>query len=101
MTVSYTHLDVYKRQRLNDPTKTWKFNPGDLKERALWPQYMQAYEQALTATSTQCAPWYVIPADSKTNRNLLISRLLLDALKGLKLKYPPVPDEYQSIVIED
>ncbi|MGB2831676.1 MAG: polyphosphate kinase 2 family protein [Methylotenera sp.] len=89
------------QERLNDPTKTWKFNPGDLKERALWPQYMQAYEQALTATSTQCAPWYVIPADSKTNRNLLISRLLLDALKGLKLKYPPVPDEYQSIVIED
>ena len=89
------------QERLDDPTKTWKFNPGDLKERALWPNYMQAYEQALKATSTQYAPWYVIPADSKTNRNLLISRLLLNALNDMKLSYPPVPAEYQTIIIED
>ena len=87
--------------RLNDSTKVWKFNPNDLKERALWSQYMQAYEQAMQATSTEYAPWYIVPADSKTNRNLLISRLLLNALKSLKLNYPDVPADYKSIVIED
>ncbi len=89
------------QERLNDPTKAWKFNDDDLKERALWPQYMQAYEQAIKATSTDYAPWYIIPADSKTNRNLLISRLILNALKDMKLKYPAMPAEYKSIVIED
>ena len=87
--------------RLSDLTKVWKFNPNDLKERALWSQYMQAYEQAMQATSTEYAPWYIVPADSKTNRNLLISRLLLNALKILKLNYPDVPADYKSIVIED
>ncbi len=89
------------QERLNDPTKTWKFNPNDLKERALWPQYMQAYEQAIKATSTEYAPWHIVPADSKTNRNLLISRLLLNSLKSLKLSYPPVPKDYRSIIIAD
>ena len=87
--------------RLDDPTKTWKFNPNDLKERALWPQYMQAYENAIKSTSTEHAPWYIVPADSKTNRNLLISRLLLDTLKNMKLKYPAVPADYKSIIIQD
>lgn len=87
--------------RLSDPKKAWKFNLNDLKERELWSQYMQAYEQAIKATSTEYAPWYIVPADSKTNRNLLISRLLLNALKKLNLKYPPVPADYQSIVIAD
>ncbi len=89
------------QERLNDPTKTWKFNPNDLKERDLWDKYMQAYESALAATSTEYAPWYVVPADSKTNRNLLISRILLNALKSLKLAYPPVPAEYKNIEIKD
>ncbi|MGZ8257849.1 MAG: polyphosphate kinase 2 family protein [Methylotenera sp.] len=89
------------QERLDDSTKTWKFNPADLKERALWSQYMQAYEQAIKATSTDYAPWYVVPADSKTNRNLLISRLLLSTLKSLGLKYPPIPADYKSIVIAD
>ncbi len=88
-------------ERLNEAHKTWKFNPNDLSERALWPQYMEAYEDALRATSTEHAPWYIIPADSKTNRNLLISKILLETLQDLKLKYPPVPDEYKSIVVED
>ena len=89
------------QERLSDPTKTWKFNPNDLKERALWPKYMQAYEAAIKATSTDYAPWHIIPADSKTNRNLLISRLLLDSLKKMKLNYPPIPVEYKSIAISD
>jgi PPK2 family polyphosphate:nucleotide phosphotransferase len=88
-------------ERLNDPTKTWKFNPGDLVERDFWPKYMQAYENALSATSTEYAPWYVIPADSKTNRNFLISRILLDTLQKLKLKYPAVPAEYAAIQVKD
>jgi PPK2 family polyphosphate:nucleotide phosphotransferase len=89
------------QDRLDDPTKTWKFNPNDLKERALWPKYMQAYENVIAATSTIHAPWHVVPADSKMNRNLIISGLLLNALKNLKLAYPPVPPEYKAIKIAD
>lgn len=89
------------QERLQDPTKTWKFNPNDLKERAIWSKYMVAYENALQATSTTYAPWYVIPADSKTNRNLLISKILLNTLKSLNLSYPPIPQAYQSIKVED
>jgi PPK2 family polyphosphate:nucleotide phosphotransferase len=88
-------------ERLNDATKTWKFNPGDLDERDLWPSYMQAYEEAINATSTKHAPWYVSPANSKTNRNLLISRILLETLKEMDLAYPPVPKEYADIVVKD
>ncbi len=88
-------------ERLEDPTKTWKFNPNDLNERAIWSKYMVAYENALQATSTNAAPWYVIPADSKTNRNLLISKILLNTLQSLNLAYPPVPAEYQKIHVED
>lgn len=102
----YLHISpeeqkVRLQERLDDATKIWKFNPNDLKERALWQQYMQAYEHAMKATSTVYAPWYVVPADSKTNRNLLISRILLNTLKSMKLKYPPVPTDYKSIVIDD
>jgi len=89
------------QERLDDPTKSWKFNPGDLEERAFWPKYMKAYENALKATSTEYAPWYVIPADSKTNRNLLISRLLLSTLKQMDLQFPATPETYKSIVVED
>lgn len=88
------------QERLDNPTKTWKFNPSDLKERELWPSYMEAYEQAIKATSTEYAPWYIVPADSKTNRNLLISRLLCQTLKQLDLKYPEVPEGFKSIVID-
>jgi PPK2 family polyphosphate:nucleotide phosphotransferase len=102
----YLHLSKAEQKlrmqaRLSDPTKTWKFNPNDLKERAMWPKYMQAYEAAINATSSSYAPWYVVPADSKMNRNLLIARLVYNALKKLQLEYPPVPPEYKSIVIAD
>ena len=99
--ISKAEQKIRLQERLNDPTKTWKFNPNDLKERALWPKYMQAYENAIKATSTEYAPWYIVPADSKTNRNLLISRLLLNTLKNQNLKYPVVPADYKTIVIED
>jgi PPK2 family polyphosphate:nucleotide phosphotransferase len=87
-------------ERLNDPQKVWKFNLNDLKERALWDTYMQAYENAIAETTTEATPWYIIPADSKTNRNLLISEILLQALQKMNLQYPPKPAEYNSIVIE-
>jgi PPK2 family polyphosphate:nucleotide phosphotransferase len=99
--ISKAEQKVRMQKRIDDPTKTWKFNPNDLKERALWPQYMQAYERAIAATSTEYAPWYVVPADSKTNRNMLISNILLAHLKKLKLSYPVAPADYKSIVIED
>jgi polyphosphate kinase 2 (PPK2 family) len=74
--------------RLADPAKHWKFNPGDLDERELWPKYMEAYEIALTRTSTADAPWYVVPADHKWYARLAVQDLLLDALRGLKLEWP-------------
>jgi PPK2 family polyphosphate:nucleotide phosphotransferase len=99
--ISKEEQKLRMQERLNDPTKTWKFNPNDLKERELWDKYMLAYDNAMKATSTNHAPWYVIPADSKTNRNLLISRILLNTLKNLKLAYPPVPNEFKTIKIAD
>ncbi|KRA32621.1 MULTISPECIES: PPK2 family polyphosphate kinase [unclassified Nocardioides] len=74
--------------RLDDPTKHWKFNPGDLDERALWPAYQEAYEIALERTNTEVAPWHVIPADKKWYRNLAIGTLLHDALASLDLDWP-------------
>jgi PPK2 family polyphosphate:nucleotide phosphotransferase len=99
--ISKEEQKVRMQERLGDPTKIWKFNPNDLSERAVWSKYMLAYENVLEATSTKEAPWYVIPADSKTNRNLLISRILLSTLKSLSLEYPPVPPDYHEIKVED
>jgi PPK2 family polyphosphate:nucleotide phosphotransferase len=74
--------------RLDDPTKHWKYNPGDLDNRALWDEYMSAYAEAIERTSTDVAPWYVVPADRKWYRNWAISTLLLEALGGLGLAWP-------------
>ena len=75
-------------ERLDDPEKNWKFNAGDLKERALWDDYQSAYEDCLSATSTKLAPWYVIPADQKPQARLIVSQVILETLKDLELKYP-------------
>jgi PPK2 family polyphosphate:nucleotide phosphotransferase len=74
--------------RLQNPSKQWKYNPGDLKERQLWGEYTQAYEDALSKTSTALAPWYVIPADKKWYRNWVVGSILVETLKGLKMEYP-------------
>jgi PPK2 family polyphosphate:nucleotide phosphotransferase len=74
--------------RLDDPTKHWKYNPGDLDNRVLWDEYMSAYGEAIERTSTDVAPWYVVPADRKWYRNWAISTLLLEALGGLGLAWP-------------
>lgn len=76
-------------ERLDDPTKYWKYNPGDLDTRALWPQYMTAYAQAIEETSTDIAPWHVVPADRKWYRNWAITSLLVEALDELGLAWPP------------
>ncbi|WP_137293573.1 polyphosphate kinase 2 family protein [Nocardioides dongxiaopingii] len=77
--------------RLDDPTKYWKFNPGDIDERTQWPRYREAYEVALERTHTEAAPWHVVPADKKWFRNLAIGTLLLEALRGLDPQWP-APD---------
>lgn len=82
--------------RVEDPTKTWKFNPGDLEERKLWAQYMEAYEDMLNKTSTEQAPWYVIPANKKWYRNIVIATILRDTLKGLKMGYPAPPADLET-----
>lgn len=74
--------------RLDDPEKNWKFSEADLAERARWKDYMRAYADCLQATSTDHAPWYVVPADDKKNARLIVSQVLLDTMKGLKMQYP-------------
>ncbi|WP_372735209.1 polyphosphate kinase 2 family protein [Nocardioides sp.] len=74
--------------RLDNPEKHWKFNPGDIDERALWPRYTEAYEIALERTNTDVAPWHVIPADRKWYRNLAVGSLLHEALTGLDPQWP-------------
>jgi PPK2 family polyphosphate:nucleotide phosphotransferase len=74
--------------RIEAPDKNWKFSASDAVERQYWKQYMKAYEKCLSATSTRHAPWYIVPADDKPNARLIVSRILLDALKALKLSHP-------------
>ncbi|MES1998894.1 MAG: ADP-polyphosphate phosphotransferase [Pseudomonadota bacterium] len=74
--------------RIDEPEKNWKFSLADIEERKFWKQYMQAYEACLSATSTKNAPWYVVPADDKENARLIISRIILDTFKALKMHYP-------------
>jgi PPK2 family polyphosphate:nucleotide phosphotransferase len=74
--------------RIDDPEKNWKFSAADIHERKFWPQYMTAYAQCLGATSTSESPWYVVPADDKNNSRLIVSQIVLAALKSMKLRYP-------------
>lgn len=78
-------------ERLERPEKYWKYNPGDLEERKLWPAYQEAYQAMLERTSTERAPWYVVPCDKKWYSRLAVTELLIEALKGLDLSWPP-PD---------
>lgn len=74
--------------RIDDPDKNWKFSSADIDERKFWPQYMRAYEDCLSATSTTTAPWYVVPADDKKNARLLIANIILESYQSLKMHYP-------------
>ena len=85
--------------RLDDSSKHWKFNPDDLKDRAKWPEFMDAYSELIERTSTEHAPWYVIPADRKWYRNLTVTQIMIDALKTLDMNYPEIdwdPSEMKS-----
>ena len=76
--------------RIDEPEKNWKFSLADLKERGYWKQYMKAYEECLGATSTAEAPWHIVPADDKQNARLIVSAIVLDAFRQLKMRYPKV-----------
>lgn len=88
------------QQRLDDPTKSWKMNPDDLKERDLWKKYMEAYQAALIECSTPWAPWYVIPADKKWFRNLAVSQIIVETLQSLKMKFPKPDFDPKKIIIK-
>ncbi len=75
-------------KRIEMPDKNWKFSAGDIAERQYWRQYMKAYGKCLGATSSHHAPWYIVPADDKDNARLIVSRIVLDTLEGLRLSYP-------------
>ena len=78
-------------ERIRDPEKRWKFNEGDLEERKLWKNYMDAFEDVMAATSTAHAPWYIVPANRKWYRNLVVADRVVDVLEDMKLKTPPAP----------
>ena len=89
----YLHLSKEEQRkrflaRIDEPEKNWKFGVADIEERKFWKHYIKAYEECLSATSTQDSPWYVIPADDKENARLIVSQIVLDAFKGLKMTYP-------------
>jgi PPK2 family polyphosphate:nucleotide phosphotransferase len=93
----YLHLSKEEQRqrfldRIEEPDKNWKFAEGDVKERAFWPQYMQAYEDCINATAAPHAPWYAVPADDKQNARLIIAQAVLAALQELDMHYPEVDD---------
>ncbi|MEI7989045.1 MAG: polyphosphate kinase 2 family protein [Chloroflexota bacterium] len=101
----YLHIDADEQkkrlqERLEDPTKHWKFSSSDLQERKLWDNYMDAYEDALIKTSSSWAPWYVVPANKKWYRNLVIASIIVDTLKNLNMKYPENLENLEGIKIE-
>jgi PPK2 family polyphosphate:nucleotide phosphotransferase len=79
-------------ERIRNPEKRWKFNEGDLEERKLWKEYMDAFEDMMAATSTDHAPWYLVPANRKWYRNLVVADRVVEALEDMKLKTPPAPE---------
>ncbi len=88
------------QERIDEPDKNWKFSRGDLEVRKKWSAYQQAYERALAHTSTEHAPWHVIPADSKLHRNLMVARLLIKTLKDMDLSFPPADPALKGLVVE-
>jgi PPK2 family polyphosphate:nucleotide phosphotransferase len=87
-------------KRLNDPKKHWKFSAADLAERAYWDDYIKAYEDAISATSSKWAPWYIIPADHKWVSRALVARIVTSAIDSLDLRYPEVTDEQRTVIAQ-
>jgi PPK2 family polyphosphate:nucleotide phosphotransferase len=84
------------KERLDDPTKHWKFRESDIQERQRWHEYMEAYEEALTKTSTAWAPWYVVPSNRKWFRDLVVSERIVSTLENFRMRYPPLPPELRT-----
>lgn len=100
----FLHIDRKEQKerlqaRLDDPHKQWKFNLADLKERQRWSEYTAAYEEALSRTSTDWAPWYIVPANHKWYRNLVVATVLVEALEGMGMKYPDPEDDLSNVVV--
>lgn len=101
----YLHIDLDEQKerlqaRLDEPDKRWKFSLGDLDERKLWDDYMQAYGDVLSKTSTKYAPWYIVPANHKWYRDLVISSVIVETLEGLKMKFPEPEAKLNNVHIE-
>ena len=101
----YLHISANEQkkrlqERLDDPTKEWKFSVNDLPERKFWKEYMGAYEDALNKTTTEWAPWHVIPANHKWFRDIAVSRIMVKALEKLDMKYPKLDKDPRSIIIK-
>ncbi len=101
----FLHIDLDEQKerlqaRLDEPDKNWKFNPADLSERKLWGDYIKAYEDVLSKTSTEWAPWYIIPANRKWYRNLVVASIIIKTLEGLNIQLPKVDFDPKAIHIE-
>jgi PPK2 family polyphosphate:nucleotide phosphotransferase len=101
----FLHIDLDEQKerlqaRLDEPNKRWKFNPDDLKERKLWPKYVKAYEDAISKTSTSWAPWYIVPANRKWYRNLVVGTVVIEALEDLNMRHPEPQFDPADIKIE-
>ena len=101
----FLHIDLDEQRerlqaRLDEPNKRWKFNPADLEERKLWPEYTRAYEDAIARTSTEWAPWYVVPANRKWYRNLVVGTVITETLANLDMRYPEPDFDPADIRIE-
>lgn len=90
LNMSYAEQRKQFLERIDDPTKNWKFSMGDVEERKLWRKYMAAYEEAIRETSRDHAPWFVVPADNKWFTRIAVAAVLADTLESLKLEYPKV-----------
>lgn len=102
----YLHIskDEQKQRlesRIENPDKHWKFNPDDLKDRALWDDFMETYEDLLSKTSTAHAPWYVVPANRKWYRNLCVARIMVDTMKRLDMKFPEIDWDPSKVAVKD
>lgn len=84
--------------RIEEPSKNWKFSAGDLEERELWPEYQKAFENMIQNTATEYAPWYVVPADNKWFARALVTEILLDTLRKIDPKYPQLPQDQKKIL---
>jgi PPK2 family polyphosphate:nucleotide phosphotransferase len=101
----FLHIDLEEQKerlqaRLDEANKRWKFNPDDLEERKLWPKYMKAYEDAIRKTSTSWAPWYIVPANRKWYRNLVVGTVIVETLEDLNMRHPEPQFDPADIKIE-